>query len=118
MRRTLEDSLTTKSSSLDLILSEQSKWYRDEITGTFDLDTFEITYLPPMKSVGNSTARLKADELLGDGQQQIVEHHRTENLCPLFSRSSLLYNPHRITTYVENMHRDLVLIRGARRLCL
>ncbi|SJK98702.1 probable ATP dependent RNA helicase [Armillaria ostoyae] len=67
------------------ILNELSK-YRDEATGTFDLDAFKIIYVAPMKAlvqemVGNFTARLKVfgikvGELTGDSQmtkQQIAE---------------------------------------------
>ncbi|KAG5640834.1 hypothetical protein DXG03_006882 [Asterophora parasitica] len=67
------------------ILSELAK-HRDEETGTFDLDSFKIVYIAPMKAlvqemVGNFTARLsvfgmKVGELTGDSQmtkQQIAE---------------------------------------------
>ncbi|KAK0192909.1 putative RNA helicase [Armillaria mellea] len=67
------------------ILNELSK-YRDEATGTFDLDAFKIIYVAPMKAlvqemVGNFTTRLKVygikvGELTGDSQmtkQQIAE---------------------------------------------
>lgn len=61
--------------------------YRDEATGAFDLDSFKIIYVAPMKAlvqemVGNFTARLnkaygiKVGELTGDSQmtkQQIAE---------------------------------------------
>ncbi|KAI0312602.1 hypothetical protein OF83DRAFT_1019672, partial [Amylostereum chailletii] len=44
------------------ILNEMSK-YRDEATGTFDLDAFKIVYVAPMKAlvqemVGNFNSRL------------------------------------------------------------
>ncbi|KAF9267488.1 Sec63-domain-containing protein [Marasmius fiardii PR-910] len=67
------------------ILNELSK-YRDKETGSFDLDSFKIVYIAPMKAlvqemVGNFTARLKVfgikvGELTGDSQmtkQQIAE---------------------------------------------
>lgn len=67
------------------ILNEMSK-YRDEATGTFDLDSFKIIYVAPMKAlvqemVGNFSSRLgafgiKVGELTGDSQmtkQQIAE---------------------------------------------
>ncbi|KAH9019606.1 Sec63-domain-containing protein [Lactarius deliciosus] len=67
------------------ILNELGKW-RDEVTGTFNLDAFKIVYVAPMKAlvqemVGNFTARLspfgiKVGELTGDSQmtkQQIAE---------------------------------------------
>ncbi|KAF5370279.1 hypothetical protein D9758_006929 [Tetrapyrgos nigripes] len=67
------------------ILNELAK-YRDEETGSFDLDAFKIVYIAPMKAlvqemVGNFTARLKVfgikvGELTGDSQmtkQQISE---------------------------------------------
>ncbi|KAH9029423.1 putative RNA helicase [Lactarius pseudohatsudake] len=67
------------------ILNELGKW-RDEATGTFNLDAFKIVYVAPMKAlvqemVGNFTARLspfgiKVGELTGDSQmtkQQISE---------------------------------------------
>ncbi|KAH9059761.1 putative RNA helicase [Lactarius vividus] len=67
------------------ILNELGKW-RDEATGTFNLDAFKIVYVAPMKAlvqemVGNFTARLspfgiKVGELTGDSQmtkQQIAE---------------------------------------------
>ncbi|KAI0070649.1 Sec63-domain-containing protein [Panus rudis PR-1116 ss-1] len=67
------------------ILNELSK-YRDEATGTFDLDAFKIIYVAPMKAlvqemVGNFSSRLgvfgvKVGELTGDAQmtkQQISE---------------------------------------------
>ena len=67
------------------ILNEMGK-HRDEETGTFDLDSFKIVYIAPMKAlvqemVGNFTARLKdygmkVGELTGDSQmtkQQIAE---------------------------------------------
>lgn len=67
------------------ILNELGK-HRDEVTGTFDLDSFKIVYIAPMKAlvqemVGNFTARLKVfgvkvGELTGDSQmtkQQISE---------------------------------------------
>lgn len=67
------------------ILNELSK-YRDEETGTFDLDSFKIVYIAPMKAlvqemVGNFSSRLavygiKVGELTGDSQmtkQQISE---------------------------------------------
>ncbi|KAJ8080649.1 Pre-mRNA-splicing helicase BRR2 [Marasmius tenuissimus] len=67
------------------VLNELGK-YRDEATGTFDLDAFKIVYVAPMKAlvqemVGNFTARLKVfgikvGELTGDSQmtkQQIAE---------------------------------------------
>ncbi|KAI0309651.1 P-loop containing nucleoside triphosphate hydrolase protein, partial [Amylostereum chailletii] len=67
------------------ILNEMSK-YRDEATGTFDLDAFKIVYVAPMKAlvqemVGNFNPRLnpfgiKVGELTGDSQmtkQQIDE---------------------------------------------
>ncbi|KAL1662116.1 Sec63 Brl domain-containing protein [Schizophyllum commune] len=67
------------------ILNELAK-YRDEATGTFDLDAFKIVYIAPMKAlvqemVGNFSARLKVfgikvGELTGDSQmtkQQISE---------------------------------------------
>lgn len=66
------------------ILNELGK-YRDESTGTFDLDAFKIVYVAPMKAlvqemVGNFSARLKpfgvqVGELTGDSQmtkQQIA----------------------------------------------
>ncbi|KAG5219829.1 DEIH-box ATPase [Salix suchowensis] len=67
------------------ILNELSKW-RDEETGQFDLDSFKIVYIAPMKAlvqemVGNFSSRLgvfgmKVGELTGDSQmtkQQISE---------------------------------------------
>ncbi|KIJ93294.1 hypothetical protein K443DRAFT_112249 [Laccaria amethystina LaAM-08-1] len=67
------------------ILNELAK-HRNEETGTFDLDSFKIVYVAPMKAlvqemVGNFTARLKVfgikvGELTGDSQmtkQQIAE---------------------------------------------
>ncbi|KAH8980309.1 putative RNA helicase [Lactarius akahatsu] len=67
------------------ILNELGKW-RDEASGTFNLDAFKIVYVAPMKAlvqemVGNFTARLspfgiKVGELTGDSQmtkQQIAE---------------------------------------------
>jgi len=67
------------------ILNEMGK-HRDEETGKFDLDSFKIVYIAPMKAlvqemVGNFTARLKdygmkIGELTGDSQmtkQQIAE---------------------------------------------
>jgi pre-mRNA-splicing helicase BRR2 len=64
------------------ILNELGK-HRDEATRTFDLDSFKIVYIAPMKEemVGNFTARLKVfgvkvGELTGDSQmtkQQISE---------------------------------------------
>ena len=67
------------------ILNELAK-YRDEETGTFDLDAFKIVYVAPMKAlvqemVGNFSSRLgvfgvKVGELTGDSQmtkQQIAE---------------------------------------------
>ena len=67
------------------ILNELGK-YRDEETGTFDLDAFKIIYVAPMKAlvqemVGNFSSRLgvfgiKVGELTGDSQmtkQQIAE---------------------------------------------
>ncbi|KII91381.1 hypothetical protein PLICRDRAFT_135522 [Plicaturopsis crispa FD-325 SS-3] len=67
------------------ILNEMAKW-RDEATGTFEMDSFKIVYVAPMKAlvqemVGNFTARLsvfgiKVGELTGDSQmtkQQIAE---------------------------------------------
>ncbi|KAF8886795.1 putative RNA helicase [Infundibulicybe gibba] len=67
------------------ILNELSK-HRDEATGTFDLDSFKIVYIAPMKAlvqemVGNFAQRLKVfdikvGELTGDSQmtkQQIAE---------------------------------------------
>ncbi|KAI9444012.1 Sec63-domain-containing protein [Lactarius indigo] len=67
------------------ILNELGKW-RDEATGSFNLDAFKIVYVAPMKAlvqemVGNFTARLspfgiKVGELTGDSQmtkQQIAE---------------------------------------------
>ena len=67
------------------ILNELGK-YRDEETGTFDLDAFKIVYVAPMKAlvqemVGNFSSRLgvfgiKVGELTGDSQmtkQQISE---------------------------------------------
>ena len=67
------------------ILNELGK-YRDEQTGTFDLDAFKIVYIAPMKAlvqemVGNFSSRLgvfgiKVGELTGDSQmtkQQIAE---------------------------------------------
>ncbi|TFY80397.1 hypothetical protein EWM64_g3621 [Hericium alpestre] len=67
------------------ILNEMSK-YRDETTGTIDLDAFKIVYVAPMKAlvqemVGNFNHRLnpfgiKVGELTGDAQmtrQQIAE---------------------------------------------
>ncbi|KAH9965547.1 putative RNA helicase [Lactifluus volemus] len=67
------------------ILNELGKW-RDESTGTFDLDAFKIVYVAPMKAlvqemVGNFSSRLgpfgiKVGELTGDSQmtkQQIAE---------------------------------------------
>ncbi|CCL98051.1 uncharacterized protein FIBRA_00045 [Fibroporia radiculosa] len=67
------------------ILNELSK-YRNEETGTFDLDAFKIIYVAPMKAlvqemVGNFSSRLgvygvKVGELTGDAQmtkQQIAE---------------------------------------------
>ncbi|OBZ77999.1 putative U5 small nuclear ribonucleoprotein helicase [Grifola frondosa] len=67
------------------ILNELGK-YRDEATGSFDLDAFKIIYVAPMKAlvqemVGNFSARLgpygvKVGELTGDSQmtkQQISE---------------------------------------------
>ncbi|KAG6820013.1 hypothetical protein H0H93_006477 [Arthromyces matolae] len=67
------------------ILNELSK-HRDEVTGEFDLDSFKIIYIAPMKAlvqemVGNFTERLKVfglkvGELTGDSQmtkQQISE---------------------------------------------
>ena len=66
-------------------LNELSK-VRDEATGTFDLDSFKIVYIAPMKAlvqemVGNFSKRLapygvKVNELTGDSQltkQQIAE---------------------------------------------
>ena len=58
------------------ILRELSK-VRDERTGTFDLDSFKIVYIAPMKAlvqemVGNFSSRLKekfgviVNELTGD----------------------------------------------------
>ncbi|KAF7338196.1 putative ATP dependent RNA helicase [Mycena venus] len=67
------------------ILNELGK-YRDEETGTFDLNAFKIVYVAPMKAlvqemVGNFSTRLKVfgikvGELTGDSQmtkQQIAE---------------------------------------------
>lgn len=67
------------------ILNELGK-HREEETGTFDLDSFKIVYVAPMKAlvqemVGNFSARLKVygvkvGELTGDSQmtkQQISE---------------------------------------------
>ena len=67
------------------ILNEMGKW-RDEETGKFDLDSFKIVYVAPMKAlvqeqVGNFSHRLKdfgivVHELTGDSQmtkQQIAE---------------------------------------------
>ncbi|KAK7461038.1 Pre-mRNA-splicing helicase BRR2 [Stygiomarasmius scandens] len=67
------------------ILNELAK-YRDEETGSFDLDAFKIVYIAPMKAlvqemVGNFSTRLKVfgikvGELTGDSQmtkQQISE---------------------------------------------
>ncbi|KAI0731785.1 Sec63-domain-containing protein [Fomitopsis betulina] len=67
------------------VLNELSK-YRDEQTGAFDLDSFKIVYVAPMKAlvqemVGNFSSRLgvfgvKVGELTGDSQmtkQQIAE---------------------------------------------
>lgn len=67
------------------ILNEMAKW-RDEETGKFDLDSFKIVYVAPMKAlvqeqVGNFSHRLKdfgivVRELTGDSQmtkQQISE---------------------------------------------
>jgi len=67
------------------ILNELSK-YRDDESGTFNLDAFKIVYITPMKAlvqemVGNFSARLsvfgiKVGELTGDSQmtkQQISE---------------------------------------------
>ena len=67
------------------ILNELGK-YRDEETGSFDLDAFKIVYIAPMKAlvqemVGNFSSRLgvygiKVGELTGDSQmtkQQISE---------------------------------------------
>ena len=67
------------------ILNELGK-YRDEETGSFDLDAFKIVYVAPMKAlvqemVGNFSSRLgvygvKVGELTGDSQmtkQQISE---------------------------------------------
>ncbi|KAI9462917.1 Sec63-domain-containing protein [Lactarius psammicola] len=67
------------------ILNELGKW-RDEATGSFNLDAFKIVYVAPMKAlvqemVGNFTSRLspygiKVGELTGDSQmtkQQIAE---------------------------------------------
>ncbi|KAN0134228.1 Sec63 Brl domain containing protein [Lactarius tabidus] len=67
------------------ILNELGKW-RDEASGSFNLDAFKIVYVAPMKAlvqemVGNFTARLspfgiKVGELTGDSQmtkQQIAE---------------------------------------------
>jgi pre-mRNA-splicing helicase BRR2 len=67
------------------ILHEMSQ-HRDESTGTFDLDSFKIVYIAPMKAlvqemVGNFSSRLssygiKVGELTGDSQmtkQQIAE---------------------------------------------
>ena len=67
------------------VLNELGKW-RDESTGTFDLDAFKIVYVAPMKAlvqemVGNFNSRLgpfgvKVGELTGDSQmtkQQIAE---------------------------------------------
>ncbi|KAI0258389.1 Sec63-domain-containing protein [Gloeopeniophorella convolvens] len=67
------------------ILNELGKW-RDEATGSFDLDAFKIVYVAPMKAlvqemVGNFNSRLnpfgiKVGELTGDSQmtkQQIAE---------------------------------------------
>ncbi|KAI0765441.1 Sec63-domain-containing protein [Fomes fomentarius] len=67
------------------VLNELAK-YRDEATGTFDLDAFKIVYVAPMKAlvqemVGNFSSRLgvygiKVGELTGDSQmtkQQISE---------------------------------------------
>lgn len=67
------------------ILNELAK-YRDETTGTFDLDAFKAVYVAPMKAlvqeiVGDFNSRLnafgiKVGELTGDSQmtkQQIAE---------------------------------------------
>ncbi|KAF9006973.1 Sec63 Brl domain-containing protein [Cyathus striatus] len=69
------------------ILNELSKW-RDEATGNFDLDSFKIVYIAPMKAlvqemVGNFTARLKVfgmkvGELTGDAQMTKAQISETQ----------------------------------------
>lgn len=67
------------------IMNELSK-HRNEVTGQFDLNSFKIIYIAPMKAlvqemVGNFSSRLrsfgiKVGELTGDAQmtkQQISE---------------------------------------------
>jgi pre-mRNA-splicing helicase BRR2 len=69
------------------ILNELGK-YRNEETGTFDLDAFKIVYIAPMKAlvqemVGNFTARLsvfgiKVGELTGDSQMTKQQISKTQ----------------------------------------
>ncbi|KDQ53780.1 hypothetical protein JAAARDRAFT_136540 [Jaapia argillacea MUCL 33604] len=99
------------------ILNEMSKW-RDEATGTFDLDSWKIIYVAPMKAlvqeqVGQFSKRLapfgvKVHELTGDSQMTKAQISETQIIVTTPEKYDVITRKSTDTSYT-NLVRLIII---------